>query len=162
MTEDPVSIEQFLSFWSAMEEVKGIRVSLYTPQLGENSAEILTPEQRFFAISELDRLRRTFEKLRHSDDMITAYLNPPENPAKCIFARVTDCVSVDLRTPVVPCQLGGEPDCSQCGCVAAVGMQAVGLYRLPGGIPVGTIFRLSDWMASRVRQVRHQASRNGN
>lgn len=160
MTEDPNSIGQFLSFWSAREEVKGIRVSLYTPQRGEHSVEILAPDQRVFVISELNRLGKSCEKLRLSDDMITAYLTPPENPAECIFARVTNCVSADLRTPVVPCQLGGEPDCSQCGCVAAVGMQAVGLYRLSGGIPVGEVFRLSDWTGNWVRKVRQGFARN--
>jgi hypothetical protein len=160
MAEDSNSIGQFLSFWSAREEVKGIRVSLYTPQRGENSLEILAPEQRVFVISELDRLGKSCEKLRLSDDMITAYLNPPENPGECIFARLTDCISADLKTLVVPCQLGGEPDCSQCGCVAAVGMRAVGLYRLPGRISVGEVFRLSDWTGNWVRKVRQGFNRN--
>lgn len=162
MAKDSSSIDQFLSFWSARREVKGIRVSLYTPQVGESSSEILNPEQRASVVSELSRIGTAFEKLRLSDDMITAYMNPPENPGQCIFARVTECISTDLETLVLPCQLGGEPDCSQCGCVAAVGMQAVGLFRLPGGIPVGTVFHLSNWTGSLVRKARLQFSQNGN
>jgi sulfatase maturation enzyme AslB (radical SAM superfamily) len=153
MVKEPDSIEQFLSFWSARKEVKGIRVSLYTPQLGEVSKEILNPNQRLFVISELNRLGKVYEKLRHSEDMIKAYLNPPKSPGHCIFARVTDCISSDLCTPVLPCQLGGNPDCSQCGCVAAVGLNAVGFYRLPGRIPLKWIFLISDWIGRRVRKI---------
>jgi len=146
MATNPASLDQFLSFWCAREEVKGIRVSLYTPQMGETSAEILDSQQRDLVISELNRLGKIYRKLRLSDDMVKAYRNPPATPAHCIFARVTECISADLKTPVLPCQLGGDPDCAQCGCVAAVGMQAVGFHRLPGGIPVGAVFRLSAWI----------------
>ena len=34
------------------------------------------------------------------------------------FAQATACVSADLRTPITPCQFGGQPDCSSCGCMA--------------------------------------------
>ena len=42
-----------------------------------------------------------------------------------------------------PCQFGGNPDCSQCGCIASAGLAAVGAHRLPGGIRVGAIFETS-------------------
>lgn len=158
MAKDPGSVNQFLSFWCAREEVIGIRVSLYTPQIGEKSMETLSQQQRVHVIHELHRLKKGFKKLRLSDDMVTSYLNPPKAPDKCIFARVTDCVASDLKTPILPCQLGGEPDCSLCGCVAAIGMQAVGRYRLPGGIPISEIFRLSDWTGNWVLRVRNRFS----
>lgn len=154
MAEVPDSLDQFLAFWSARPEVQGIRISLYTPQVGEVAAEILGREERVHVISSLDRLGKVYEKLRLSDDMMTAYLNPPENPGKCIFAHVTECISADFKTPVLPCQLGGEPDCRQCGCVAAIGMEAVGLHRLLGGIPVGFFFRVSDRIGDFARAVR--------
>ncbi len=156
MARVPDSLNQFLSFWSAREEIRGIRVSLYTPQVGESSGEILSWEERAFVISELDRLGRVYKKLRLSADMVRAYRNPPETPSDCIFAQVTECISADLKTAVLPCQLGGEPDCNQCGCVAAVGMEAVGLYRLPGGLSVGTVFQVSHRIGAFVEWIRRR------
>lgn len=147
------SLRTFLEFWSHRPEVTGIRMSLYTPQIGEESREMLTPEDRTRVVSKLNQLGKLYPKLRLSDDMVKAYLNPPDSPADCIFARVTECISSDLKTLVVPCQLGGEPDCSQCGCVAAVGLQAVGLYQLPGGLRVSAVFRLSDQIGAVIRSV---------
>ena len=161
MAKESGSLQRFLDFWSNRTEVQGIRMSLYTPQIGEISAEILNPEERIRIISELDRLRKGYPKLRHSDDMIEAYLNPPEAPSSCVFARVTECVSADLETVVLPCQLGGEPDCRQCGCVAAVGMQAVSYHRLPGGLPVREVFRVSNRIGAIVRAGRRKLRRNG-
>src|SRR6201982_2490826 len=38
----PGYLEEYVSFWSSREEVDRIWVSVYTPQIGEQSAEILT------------------------------------------------------------------------------------------------------------------------
>jgi len=46
-------IEEFLQFWSAREAVSKIWVSLYTPQLGEASAERLLPSDREKVIADL-------------------------------------------------------------------------------------------------------------
>jgi MoaA/NifB/PqqE/SkfB family radical SAM enzyme len=150
MVESSGSLAKFVEFWNNREDVEGIRVSLYTPQVGESSREILTPEARRQVVADLDRLGRLHPKLRHSAAMMEAYLNPPGSPEACTFARITDCVSADLRTPVLPCQLGGEPDCSRCGCVAAVGLHAIDRYRLPGGVPVARVFQFSDWFGRQV------------
>ena len=53
--------------------------------------------------------------------LIEEYLNMPANPGECIFARTTRTVTADLKTEVGPCQFGGNPDCSQCGCIASAG-----------------------------------------
>ena len=42
-----------------------------------------------------------------------------KNPSECVFARTTKTFSADLKTKITPCQLGGEPDCQQCGCIAS-------------------------------------------
>ena len=42
---------------------------------------------------------------------------------------------------VVPCQFGGDPDCGSCGCIASMGLAAVGAHKLGGVIPVGAIFQ---------------------
>ena len=44
---------------------------------------------------------------------------------------------------MTPCQFGGNPDCSQCGCIASMGLAAVGNHKLAGVIPVGAIFTAS-------------------
>src|SRR4029077_19864739 len=40
----PGYLEEYVAFWTARSEVDHIWVSLYTPQIGEESAEKLTPE----------------------------------------------------------------------------------------------------------------------
>jgi hypothetical protein len=52
-------------------------------------------------------------------------------------------LSADLKTRVVPCQFGGNPDCSSCGCIASMGLAAVAAHKLGGFIPVGAIFKAS-------------------
>jgi hypothetical protein len=47
----------------------------------------------------------------------------------------------DLKTEIVPCQFGGNPDCGSCGCVASMGLAAVAAHKLGGIIPVGAIFK---------------------
>ncbi|MEW6364289.1 MAG: hypothetical protein AB1714_06575 [Acidobacteriota bacterium] len=46
--------------------------------------------------------------------------------------------------------------CSQCGCMAAAGLGAVGRHRLPGGVMVGTVFELSERVGRRMRRVRER------
>ena len=42
----PGYLEEFLRFWSAKPETRKIWISLYTPQKGEQSEEMLRPEDR--------------------------------------------------------------------------------------------------------------------
>src|SRR5512141_1383582 len=46
MLQRPTYLEEFLSFWSAREEVNQMWISLFTPQIGAEAPEILTPAQR--------------------------------------------------------------------------------------------------------------------
>lgn len=154
MAARPDSLQEFVEFWGALEEVSSIRFSLYTPQEGESSPEILSPELRLRAVNELERLGGIYPKVRQNRLIIEAYLNPPRNPSECIFAGITECLSSDLVTRVTPCQLGGRPDCSQCGCAAAVGCQAIGRYRLPGGLALGRIFNFSRRIGSIIGKKR--------
>jgi hypothetical protein len=84
--------------------------------------------------------------------------SPPRSPSECIFAQVTRCVSADLRQPITPCQLGGHPDCSNCGCMASAGLNAVGRHRLPGGVPVSAVFVWSGKVGALVRRLRTTAA----
>ncbi len=156
MMERSGYLEEFMAFWSGRDEVAQIRISFFTPQIGEISREILTPEMRRHAVEELDRLKDFYPKLLFGDGMRKAYLDPPQSPDECIFARVTTCISADLETVVTPCQFGGKPNCSECGCVASMGLHAVGEHRLPVGITVGTIFDASFKVGSAIRQARER------
>jgi hypothetical protein len=106
------------------------------------------------AVAELSGLEGTYPKLLFGDGMRKAYLDPPKNPGECIFARVTQCISADLKTVVTPCQFGGNPNCAECGCVASIGLHAIGRHRLAGKVPVGSIFEASIRTGSAVRRVR--------
>jgi len=71
-------------------------------------------------------------------------LHPPESPESCIFAQTTHTVSADLKSKITPCQFGGNPDCSQCGCVASMGLAAVGNHKLALGLTAGDIYWASN------------------
>ena len=75
--------------------------------------------------------------------MLNVYADPPPSPEECIFAQTTECYSSDLEKRITPCQFGGKPDCSNCGCIASAGLEAIGRHRLKGGLPVGKIFYAS-------------------
>lgn len=143
-TEGARYFEEFLSFWSARPEVRKIWFSLFTPQVGEEATEILLPDERADVLEELVRLRPLFPKLDLPDVVIEGYRHPPQSPDDCIFARTTFSVTADLEGRITPCQFGGNPDCSQCGCIASAGLKAIGEYQLFGVLPVKSIFFASD------------------
>lgn len=145
--------EEFLKFWSARDEVKRIWFSLFTPQMGAEGDEILTPETREKVINELDSLRRRFPKLQLPKQVIDGYRKPPKSPEECIFARTTLNYTANLENKVVPCQFGGTPDCSQCGCLASAGLAAVGDYKIFGAIPTNKIFFASDRIGRTVKNI---------
>lgn len=147
-------LEEFVASWSANPNVRTMWVSLYTPQVGEDSAECLTADDRARVIAALHALRPRHPKLQMRKGIVDALAAPPASPADCIFAQTTECVSADLTTRITPCQFGGVPDCARCGCMASAGLAAVGRHRLPGGLPVETIFRGSFAVGERVRRWR--------
>lgn len=145
-------LEEFVRFWSANPHVKQIWVSLFTPQMGEQAEEILRPQDRERVIAALMALRPRYPKLAMPETLIRQYATPPQSPDECIFAQTTTCISADFEHRITPCQFGGNPDCSQCGCMASAGLSAVGEYRLPGGIRVGAIFDRSLRIGRALRQ----------
>jgi sulfatase maturation enzyme AslB (radical SAM superfamily) len=148
-------LEDFVRFWSENPHTRSIWVSLYTPQVGETSPECLTAEDRRAVVSSLHQLRLRYSKLQMMKGLLDALGDPPSSPDDCIFARTTECVSADFKTRITPCQFGGTPDCSQCGCMASAGLAAVGRHRLGGGIALESIFNASFAIGERVRQIRH-------
>ena len=134
-------LEEFLAFWTARQETRRVWMSFFTPQRGASEPEILSQEQRAQAVGELLRLRELYPKLDMYPSAIREFLHPPSSPENCIFAQTTDIVSADLRTKIVPCQFGGDPDCSQCGCMASMGMAAVGRRHVIPGITVADMLK---------------------
>ena len=151
------SLEEFVRFWSANADTRQIWVSLYTPQLGEEAPEILTPADRERVVADLLRLRTLYPKLKMPKGMIEVYRRPPASPDDCVFAQTTTSLSADLERRITPCQFGGNPDCASCGCIASAGLGAVARHRLPGGLRVGAIFEQSLRIGNGVRRIRARA-----
>ena len=147
--------EEFLTFWSQIPEIRKIWMSIFTPQQGAVGPEILTPQERVKVIGELRELRTRFPVLDMSERVLREFLNPPKSPEECIFARTTQIVSADLKTRVTPCQFGGKPDCSQCGCMASMGLAAVGHLNVGAGINLGGIFRASEHIGMGIDKLRN-------
>jgi MoaA/NifB/PqqE/SkfB family radical SAM enzyme len=139
----PNYFEDFSRFWSQREEVRKIWFSLFTPQQGQETEERLTPKDRIHIVNELRSLRASFPKIYMPSMVLEGYLHPPASPQECIFAQTTNCVSADLTTRIEPCQFGGQPVCSECGCIASAGLACVGKYKLAGLIRVSQIFSVS-------------------
>lgn len=136
-------LRDFASFWSERSEVRKIWFSLFTPQAGDQSAERLASEDRLTVLEELAQLRESFAKVYLPDLVLNGYYRPPSSPEECIFAQTTNCISADLATRIRPCQFGGRPVCSECGCIASAGLASIGKYRLGGLVPVSKIFTVS-------------------
>lgn len=147
----PGYYEEFLAFWCARAEVKKVWFSLFTPQIGAEGEEILSPDMRESVISEIERLKTLFPKLDMPSLVIEGLRRPPASPEECIFARTTLNITANLVDRVTPCQFGGDPDCSQCGCMASAGLAAVGAYRLGGVLPVRKVFDLSSRIGEVVK-----------
>jgi len=143
MMKRPGYLNEFLEFWSPRAEIRRIWFSLFTPQKGDEFPEILQPQERGRAIAEMLELRKKFPKLDMPEPMIRQFATPPQNPQECVFALTTRTLSADLKTKIVPCQFGGIPDCSSCGCIASMGLAAVASHRLGGIVPIGPIFKAS-------------------
>lgn len=139
----PGYYEEFIEFWSAKKEVRQIWFSIFTPQMGAQDEEILSPEVRKDLIDNLTKLRKQFPKLVFPDLVAEGYRNPPASPDECIFSQTTINYTADLKSKVTPCQFGGTPDCSQCGCMASSGLAAVGAYKLFNILPVRHVFNAS-------------------
>jgi MoaA/NifB/PqqE/SkfB family radical SAM enzyme len=147
-------LEEFARLWSDNPHTRQIWFSLYTPQIGEVSDEILTPPDRERVVAALMSLRTKYRKIRMPEGLVKKYATPPQSPDECIFALTTSCISADFEHRITPCQFGGNPDCSQCGCIASAGLAAVGAHRLPGGLRVGAVFQTSLKVGRRIRSRR--------
>lgn len=159
ISERPGYLDEFLDFWTRQPEIQKVWFSIFTPQRGATDKEILTAEQRAAVIGDLRQLRLKYSKLDMSEAVLHELESPPRNPEACIFARTTETISADLRTRITPCQFGGDPDCAQCGCIASMGLAAVGHHRVAGPLTAGRIFMASDRFGKLWKKLRRRPSR---
>ena len=147
-------LEEFARLWSANPNVRQIWFSLYTPQIGEVSPRDPAAARSRArhrgadgAAPAATRRSRMPEGLRQAvRDAAAAAPTSASSRRRRAASRPTS------STASRPCQFGGNPDCSQCGCIASAGLEAVGAHRLPGGIRVGAIFETSLRIGRRAAQ----------
>ena len=144
----PDYLREFAMFWAVRPEIERVWFSLYTPQRGDCSAERLRSEDRHAAIQQLRALRDSIDKVEMPEAVLRGYADPPASPQQCIFAQVTECVSADLHTRVMPCQFGGHPVCTECGCMASAGLKAVATHKVAGLVPLSSLFETIQGIGS--------------
>jgi organic radical activating enzyme len=147
-------LEEYVTFWQTQAEVDHIWVSLYSPQIGEESAERLTQEDRTRVARELPRLGRAYRKLLVPEGMGRAFVSPPKSPGECLFSKMSVNYSADLRSHVEPCVFGGTPDCSQCGCSISSALHWIRDVKVAGPVKVGHLVQGSLAVGSAVRRLR--------
>jgi MoaA/NifB/PqqE/SkfB family radical SAM enzyme len=136
-------LSEFLEFWTPRPEIRRVWFSLFTPQIGERLPEVLTRDERVRVIADLAELRPKFPKVDMPESVIRQFASPPSAPDECMFALLTRVLSADLKTEVTPCQFGGTPDCASCGCLASMGLAAVGERKLAGIVSIHSILKAS-------------------
>jgi MoaA/NifB/PqqE/SkfB family radical SAM enzyme len=150
--------EEYASFWNERPEVRNIWVSIYSPQRGEQSAECLSPAQREQLARELPRLGAIYPKLLTPRGYAQALLHPPASPRECGFSRLSKNFSADLKTRVEPCVLGGDPDCSRCGCSASAVTQWISDMRIAGPLKAKHVLHGSMKIGSTMARLQHIAA----
>lgn len=148
-------MEEYVEFWNARPEVDHIWVSLYSPQMNDESVERLTQEDRELAAEVLPPLRRRFPKLLMPEGVARAFVRPPESPEDCLFSKMSRNYSADLQTHVEPCVFGGTPDCSQCGCAISSVLHWVDReVKIFGLLKMGDLVRASLRVGLAVNKLR--------
>ena len=155
MIRRPGYLEEFVQQWSANPNVKKIWMSIFTPQRGDQLAEIPSIDERDQIIGELFRLREIYPQLDMPRGLVQALQSPPVSPERCVFARSTTVYSADRQSTIAPCQFGGDPDCACGGGIASSVREAIANYRLPGGLKAGTIFHASATFGDHLARLLH-------
>jgi MoaA/NifB/PqqE/SkfB family radical SAM enzyme len=158
MLERAGYLEEYVKFWSERTEVNRIWVSFYTPQIGENSPEMLTPANRETLARALPLLAKRYRKFLFNNGLAEAFLHPPKNPADCLFAKMSVNYSADFETRVEPCVFGGAPDCSQCGCAASSGLHWVRGVKVAGPLKIEHFVGTSVKIGLMVNRLRTRAA----
>jgi MoaA/NifB/PqqE/SkfB family radical SAM enzyme len=161
MMKRPGYLAEFLEFWTPRPEIKKVWFSMFTPQIGDEMPEILSREERHRAVEDLVLLRKHYPKLDMAETVIRQFVSPPHRPQECVFALTTQTLSADLTTEITPCQFGGNPDCSSCGCIGSMYLAAVAAHKVKGVLPVGALFKASIKIGqTRARYRRNPKTKN--
>jgi organic radical activating enzyme len=152
-------LKEFADTWSARKNVRKIWFSLFTPQKGVAAPERLTREDRTAAINSIAAMRAAYPKVHAPGPVLEGMRHPPASPSECIFSQITKCVAPDLSSPILPCQIGGRPECTECGCMAAAGFACIGNYRLGGLLKLSDIFAVSQNLGQRLSKRRSSSHR---
>jgi MoaA/NifB/PqqE/SkfB family radical SAM enzyme len=155
-------LEEYVKFWSERTEVDRIWVSVYSPQIGEQSAEKLAPQDRETLARQLPALAKKYPKLLFNEGLAEAFLHPPKNPDDCVFSKMSANYSADFKTRVEPCVFGGTPDCSQCGCAVSSGLHWIRKVKVAGPLKVNHFIAGSvkiGLLANRIRSRSPRPSR---
>jgi sulfatase maturation enzyme AslB (radical SAM superfamily) len=153
--EEAGYMDEYVRFWNDRPEVHRIWCSVYTPQRGENTPEILTLEQREALTEVLPHLSATYLKFLAPEGFSKAFVNPPSSPQDCVFSQMSVNYTADLKTRVEPCVFGGDPDCSQCGCSATAALEWIGNMQVLGGLRVKHLVEGSVNIGKWVNRVRN-------
>jgi MoaA/NifB/PqqE/SkfB family radical SAM enzyme len=139
--EQPGYMDRYLTFWNERPEVQTIWVSIYTPQLKEESAERLTAKNREQLAQYFNNVEGRYNKLLMHKGLMEAFLHPPSSPASCLFSKLSVNYTADLKTRVEPCVFGGEPNCAECGCSISLGMEWIGEIKVAGPLRIKHFIR---------------------
>ena len=157
--EQPGYMDRYLGFWNSRPEVNRIWVSVYTPQIGEDSPERLTPENRRQLAKFLTGAAGGYPKLTMHKGLMDAFLTPPASPSACLFSKLSVNYTADLRSRVEPCVFGGSPSCADCGCSISMGMHWVGDIRIAGPLRARHLIQGSISIGRAVNRVLRQSER---
>src|ERR1700683_5145201 len=160
MLARPGYLEEYIAFWNTRPEVNRIWVSLYTPQIGEQTPEMLTREDREILAKELPAMTSKYPKLLMNEGIAGAFVKPPKNPDECLFSKMSADYSADLKSRVEPCVFGGTPDCSQCGCSISSALHWIQNERIAGPLRVGHMVTASLGVGTTVNQLRSKRPPN--
>jgi len=127
---------------------------VYTPQLGEQSSETLTPADRAVLAQRLPSLSRQCPKFLMTEGTARAILHPPKNPDDCLFSKMSTNYSADLQSRVEPCVFGGTPDCSQCGCAISSALHWIKTIKVAGPVKVDHLVRGSIGVGTLMNRLR--------
>ncbi len=162
MLQRPGYLEEYVKFWAERPEVNFIWTSVYSPQAGEQSPEMLTPADREVLLRDLAPLRRKYPKFLINQGIVETFNAPPKDPDDCIFSTMSVNYTADMRTRVEPCIFGGNPDCSQCGCAISTALHWIGHRKVAGPVTVGQLVRGSvaiGKLVSRLKPEHREALR---
>lgn len=157
MMQRPGYLQEFMDFWAPRPEIRKVWFSIFTPQIGDDLPEMLSQAEREDAVRQLLEIRAKYPKLDMAPALIREFLKPPQSPKDCIFSQTTTTISADFETVIEPCQFGGQPDCASCGCIASMGLAAIGSHRLGGFVSVGGLFKGSIAIGNLVSGLRGES-----